>query len=282
VILLATMISIIIPAYNEGATIRRCLEALSHQTLPRSSYELIVVDGNSKDNTREIAAEYADHVFIQESERVPGARNDGFARAMYDIVATTDADCVVAPDWVEQIMHSFKDQRVVLAFGPVTPIERTPKNRRYVLLFNTLMRFGATTRLYYYTLGCNTVFRHDALERAGMYRIMDAGDDLEVATRMRKEGKVVFNRRLQVGFDFRRYEQFGFWKTLYEWYWIVLKGGVSKRFTYTQRVYQKPDPGVLPVSPAPSGKSNNKWQYQGGLSTITCISESYSVTEEDR
>jgi cellulose synthase/poly-beta-1,6-N-acetylglucosamine synthase-like glycosyltransferase len=275
------MISIIIPAYNEGATIRRCLDALSHQTIPRSSYELIVVDGNSKDNTREIAAEYADQVFIQESERVPGARNDGFARAMYDIVATTDADSIVAPDWVEQILLSFKDQRVVLAFGPVTPIERTPKNRRYVLLFNTLMRFGAATRLYYYTLGCNTVFRYEALERAGMYRIMDAGDDLEVARRMRKEGKVVFNRKLKVGFDFRRYEQFGFWKTLYEWYWIVLKGGVSKRYTYTQRVYQKPEPGVLPVPPGPSGKSSNKWQYRAGLSTITCISESCSVTDEE-
>jgi cellulose synthase/poly-beta-1,6-N-acetylglucosamine synthase-like glycosyltransferase len=275
------MISIIIPAYNEGATIRRCLDALSHQTVPRSSYELIVVDGNSKDNTREIAAEYSDHVFIQESERVPGARNDGFTRAMYDIVATTDADSIVAPDWVEQILHSFKDPRVVLAFGPVTPIEVTPKNRRYVLLFNTLMRFGAATRLYYYTLGCNTVFRYDALERAGMYKIMDAGDDLEVAIRMRKEGKVVFNRKLRVGFDFRRYEQFGFWKTLYEWYRIVLQGGVSKKFSYTQRAYQKPDPGGLPGTPVLLGENNNKWQYRAGLSTITCISESYRVTDED-
>ena len=275
------MLSIIIPAYNEGATIRRCLDALSNQTIPRSSYELIVVDGNSKDNTREIAAEYADLVFIQDSERVPGARNDGFVRARYDIVATTDADSIVAQDWVEQILHSFKDPRVVLTFGPVTPIKVTPKNRRYVLLFNTLMRFGAATRLYYYTLGCNTVFRYEALERAGMYRIMDAGDDLEVAVRMRKEGKVVFNRKLKVGFDFRRYEQFGFWKTLGEWYWIVMAGGISKKFSYTQRVYQKPDPAVLPVTTGPSGKNINKWQYRAGLSTITCISESYSVTDED-
>jgi cellulose synthase/poly-beta-1,6-N-acetylglucosamine synthase-like glycosyltransferase len=275
------MISIIIPAYNEGATIRKCLDALSHQTIQRSFYELIVVDGNSKDNTREIAAEYADHVFIQESERVPGARNDGFARAMYDIVATTDADSIVAHDWVEQILHSFNDPRVVLAFGPVIPIEVNPKNRRYVLLFNTLMRFGAATRMYYYTLGCNTVFRYEALERAGMYRIMDAGDDLEVARRMRKEGKVVFNRNLKVGFDFRRYEQFGFWKTLYEWYWIVLKGGVSKKFSYTQRVYQKSDPLGLPVTPGPSGINNNKWQFRAGLSTMTCISENYSVTDEE-
>jgi cellulose synthase/poly-beta-1,6-N-acetylglucosamine synthase-like glycosyltransferase len=215
---------------------------------------LIVADGNSSDNTREIAAEYADLVFIQDSERVPGARNDGFARAKYDIVATTDADSIVAPDWIEQVLYSFKEPHVVLAFGPVTPIEVTPKNRRYVLLFNTLMHFGATTRLYYYTLGCNTAFRYDALKRAGMYRIMDAGDDLEVSIRIRKEGKVVFNSNLKVGFDFRRYEQFGFWKTIAEWYRIVLKGGISKSVSYTRRTYQKPVMRGLSISPGYSGK----------------------------
>jgi cellulose synthase/poly-beta-1,6-N-acetylglucosamine synthase-like glycosyltransferase len=246
------MISVIIPAYNEEATIQRCLSALSHQTIPRSSYELIVVDGNSSDRTREIAAEYADLVFIQESERVPGARNDGFARAKFPIVATTDADSIAAPDWIEQILHSFKDPAVVLAFGPVTAIEDTPKNRRYVLLFDILMGLGATTRLYYYTLGCNTVFNYKALRQAGMYRVMDAGDDLEVATRMRKEGKVAFNPGLKVGFDFRRYDQYGFWQTIFEWYWIVLCGGVSKRFTYTRREYKNPvpdrnaEPGATP------------------------------------
>jgi len=236
------MISVIIPAYNEEATIERCLIALTHQTVPRSSYELIVVDGNSRDRTREIAAQYADLVFIQESARVPGARNDGFVRAKYDIVATTDADCIAAPDWIEQILHSFADPRVVLAFGPVTSIEDTPKNRRYVLLFDLLMYFGAISRLYYYTLGCNTIFRYDALAHAGMYRIMDAGDDLEIATRLRKEGKVVFNRIMKVGFDFRRYDQYGFWRTIYEWYRIVLAGGVSQKYTYTRKEYKNPNP----------------------------------------
>lgn len=183
------------------------------------------MDGNSRDRTREIAAGFADMVFIQESERVPGARNDGFRRAKYDIVATTDADSVVAPNWIEQILYTFDDPRVVLAFGPVTPIENTYKNQLYVLLFDLLMHFGASTRLYYYTLGCNTIFRYEALKKAGMYRIMDAGDDLEVATRMRKLGTVAFNPRLKVGFDFRRYDQYGFWRTIFEWYWIVLQGG---------------------------------------------------------
>ena len=232
------MISIVIPAYNEEKRINRCLDALVNQTVPREMYEIIVVDGGSKDKTREIAAGYADNVFIQKSERVAGARNDGFVSSRYDLVATTDADSIAMPNWVENVIQSFKEPEVVLSFGPVTSIEISPENRRYTLLFNALMKLGAYSKLYYYTLGCNTAFRKDALYRAGMYRIMDAGDDLEIARRMRKEGKVKFEPDMKVGFDFRRYEEFGFWRTLYEWYYIVLQGGVSDAYSYTRREYQ--------------------------------------------
>jgi len=232
------MISIIIPAYNEESRIERCLHALTKQTVPRDQYEIIVVDGGSKDRTREIAAGYADQVFIQRSERVAGARNDGFLSSKHDLVATTDADSIVSPKWVDSVIKSFKCNDVVLSFGPVTWIEKNPENRRYTLLFNALMKLGAYSKLYYYTLGCNTAFRKDALLRAGMYRILDAGDDLEIAVRMRKEGKVKFAPDMTVGFDFRRYDEFGFWRTIYEWYYIVLQGGISDAYSYTRREYK--------------------------------------------
>ena len=231
------MISVIIPAYNEEKRIERSLSALTSQTVPREMYEIIVVDGGSQDQTRKIAADYADQVFIQESQRVAGARNDGFAHSRYDLVATTDADSIVAPNWVESVIRSFSDPEVILSFGPVTSIDKTPENRRYSLLFNGLMRFGAMTNLYYYTLGCNTAFRKQALMEAGMYRILDAGDDLEIAVRMRKLGRVKYAPDMKVGFDFRRYDQFGFWKTIYEWYSIVLQGGISDKYSYTHREY---------------------------------------------
>lgn len=233
------MISVVIPAYNEEKRIGRSLSALTSQTVPREMYEIIVVDGGSQDQTRDIAADYAEKVFIQESERVAGARNDGFNRSRYDLVATTDADSVVAPNWVESVIKSFSDPEVVLSFGPVTSIDDTPENRRYSLLFNGLMRFGAMTGLYYYTLGCNTAFRKEPLKKVGMYRILDAGEDLEIAVRMRKMGKIEFAPDMRVGFDFRRYDQFGFWKTIYEWYYIVLHGGISDKYSYTRRDYEK-------------------------------------------
>ncbi|MBP1929620.1 glycosyltransferase involved in cell wall biosynthesis [Methanolinea mesophila] len=276
------MISVIVPAYNEGETIRRCMQALSRQTVPRDMYELIVVDGNSEDNTREIAAEYADIVFIQESERVPGARNDGFLRAKYDILATTDADSLVAPDWIEHILATFSDPGVVCAFGPVTPIQDTRKNRRYVLLFNTLMKVGSKTRLFYYTLGCNTAFRSDAFRRAGMYRIMDAGDDLEVSVRMRRRGRVRFDPGMKVGFDFRRYEQFGFWKTIIEWYVIVLQGGISRRFSYTKRAYHTPGAPGQPFPPGQTQKNKKLWKLRLALSSLAGVSGNLNTEGKNR
>ena len=66
------MISVIVPTYNEEESIASCLESLCNQTIPRGAYEIIVVDGNSKDRTREIAAKYADPDFVQRGKRSAG------------------------------------------------------------------------------------------------------------------------------------------------------------------------------------------------------------------
>ncbi len=238
------MISIVIPTYNEEARITRCLSALSRQTVDRDQYELIVVDGDSKDKTREFASAYADKVFIQRSERVGGARNDGIIESVYDLVGTTDADSIIPENWVEELIRSFKRPDVVQAYGPVTTIENNAKNRMYATFFNTMIWAGAGTGLWHYTLGCNTAFRKDAFIKAGMYRTYDAGDDLEIPLRMKKEGRIHFNPNLVIGFDFRRYEEYGFWKTLLEWYYVVLSGGESDKVRYSRREYCPcPDPG---------------------------------------
>jgi glycosyltransferase involved in cell wall biosynthesis len=233
------MISVIIPSYNEEANIGACLESLSRQTVNRDKYEIIVVDGNSKDATREIASRYADLVFIQTSKKVGGARNDGVMRSKGDIVATTDADCIIPPDWVERIGRDFSsDPDMVQLYGPVYPIEGGIKNHAYLALANTFSRLGYYSGTLYYTLGCNTAFRRDAFLEAGMYHCIDAGDDLEIARRMRKIGRVRLDNHLKVGFSMRRYQQFGTLKSLYEWIYIVLHGGESEKCSYTKREYK--------------------------------------------
>jgi glycosyltransferase involved in cell wall biosynthesis len=232
------MISVVIPAYNEEEHILRCLVSLSHQTIPRNEYEIIVVDGNSRDRTRELAERYADRVFIQRSRKVGGARNDGILDAQGDIVATTDADCIIPPDWLETIEKGFREQGTVQLYGPVFPIENELKHRISLALANSFSRAGYYTRTLYYTLGCNTAFDREAVVKAGMYRCIDAGDDLEIALRMKRYGRVRFDSRLRVGFSMRRYQQFGTLKSLYEWLYIVTKGGESDKYSYSRREYK--------------------------------------------
>jgi len=233
------MISVVIPAYNEEQNIAACLESLERQTIPRDQYEIIVVDGGSKDRTREIAARYADLVFIQTSKKVGGARNDGAMKAEGEIIATTDADCIIPPDWLEVIRNGFeRDPLVVQLYGPVDPIEGGIKNHLFLALANTFSRFGYYTGIFYYTLGCNSAFRRDAFMEAGMYACIDAGDDLEIARRMKELGRVKFANRMRVLFSMRRYEQFGTIRSLYEWVYIVAHGGESEKKSYTRKEYK--------------------------------------------
>ena len=232
------MISVIIPSFNEEENIAQCLVSLSHQTIDRTEYEIIVVDGGSTDKTCEIARKYADMVFIQTSKKVGGARNDGAQASKGEIIATTDADCILPSDWIEQVRNAFVDPAVVQVYGPVYPIEDSIGNRFSLSLANTFSRIGYYSRTFYYTLGCNTAFRRDAFIKAGMYRCIDAGDDLEIAMRMKDEGKIRFLGGLKVGFSMRRYQQYGTLKSLYEWFYIVAHGGETKKYAYSQKKYK--------------------------------------------
>jgi glycosyltransferase involved in cell wall biosynthesis len=233
------MISVVVPTYNEEANIASCLESLCNQTLPRERYEIIVVDGNSKDRTREIAERYADLVFVQTSKKVGGARNDGAKAAKGEIIATTDADCIIPPDWLERIEEDFADHPdAVQVFGLVYPKEKGIKNAASLALANFFSRLGALTHTLYYTLGCNTAFRREVFMQIGMYRCIDAGDDLEIARRTRKVGTVLLDPKLRVAFDMRRYEQFGTIKSLWEWIVIVVRGGDSEKYSYSKREYK--------------------------------------------
>lgn len=232
------MISVVVPTFNEEENIAQCLVSLCHQTVPRNEYEIIVVDGGSKDATCDIARKYADKVFVQTSKKVGGARNDGTMAAAGDILATTDADCILPPDWIRRVGENFKDPRVVQIYGPVYPIEDGWHNKFSLMLANNFSRLGYYSRTFYYTLGCNTAFRKDAFIAAGMYRCIDAGDDLEVAMRMIDHGKIKFDGKMKVGFSMRRYQKFGTVKSLYEWGYIVAQGGESKKYSYTQKDYK--------------------------------------------
>ncbi|HLE97227.1 MAG TPA: glycosyltransferase family 2 protein [Candidatus Thermoplasmatota archaeon] len=88
------LLSVVIPAMNEEAGIGQVLEAIPRATLKEIGWdvEVVVVDGESVDRTREIAAEKAARVVVEPRRGYGRAYKTGFARARGDVIATGDAD----------------------------------------------------------------------------------------------------------------------------------------------------------------------------------------------
>ena len=219
------MISIVVPTFNEEKNIKRCLKALLNQTIPRDQIEIIVVDGNSNDHTREIAAEFADIVLIQTSKGVGGARNDGFRIAKYDLVATTDADCEPSPSWVESILKRFEKDNVVAVTGILKPFDWGEMNWLEILIYRTLFEASNLLLLilaafgHYHLCGANSAFKKSIFLDLGGYLPLAYADDVEIFKRIKKKGDIEFSGEMQINYSVRRIKKLG----LMNYFYLILK-----------------------------------------------------------
>lgn len=211
------MITVIIPTYNEEKNIEKCLQSFQSQTIPRESFEIVIVDGSSKDKTCEIAARYADRVILQISKGVGGARNDGAQVAKGEILVTTDADCLPPEDWLKVIQDNFRDG-VVAATGTLTPIITEDmsdlESFTYKLLFeisNVILRVGSWIG-YYHLCGANSAFDREAFIKTGGYSDLPYSDDIEISKRLKPLGKVVFDKDIGLHYSVRRIKKLGLLK----------------------------------------------------------------------
>lgn len=97
------LISVIIPVYNSGSTIRKCLESLNCQTY--TNYEILIVDDGSTDNSLDICKEVCHHsnnvhIFHKENGGSASARNLGLEKAKGEWITFVDSDDWVYPDYL--------------------------------------------------------------------------------------------------------------------------------------------------------------------------------------
>lgn len=109
--------SIIVPAYNAGATIEHCLKALMQQSLDMEGYEVIVVDDGSTDMTGYIIKKFPVKYIWQSNRGPAAARNHGAAKAAGELLLFTDSDCVPDYKWLEEMTRPFAEQNIAAVKG---------------------------------------------------------------------------------------------------------------------------------------------------------------------
>jgi glucosyl-dolichyl phosphate glucuronosyltransferase len=108
-------VSVIVATYNRCEVLRGGLESLLHQQTAGTTYEVIVADNNSTDDTRRVVEElrqqspHVDLIYCFEGQQgVSYARNTGIAHARAPILAFTDDDIRPAHDWVARVHEGFQ------------------------------------------------------------------------------------------------------------------------------------------------------------------------------
>ena len=112
------LVSIIVPTYNSAATLEACLKSASEQTY--SNIEIIVVDDNSKDNTKEIARRYTKHVYNKGPER-SWQRNYAVTKSRGEYVVIIDSDMELTPKVIEACVEEISKSQDIT--GVIIPEE---------------------------------------------------------------------------------------------------------------------------------------------------------------
>jgi glycosyltransferase involved in cell wall biosynthesis len=102
----APQVSVIIPVWNRGKKLSKCLESVLDQTF--TDYEVVVVDNASTDGTKSVIDEFARRnskvKYLHEPKRgIGSARYKGEIFSKGKVILMTDSDCEVPPDWIEKM-----------------------------------------------------------------------------------------------------------------------------------------------------------------------------------
>ena len=143
-------ISIIVAAKNEETNIENLLHSLSKLNYPNNSFEVIVVDDESKDSTADIVQnyikEFSNFKLISSSGKPypakKGALSVGIKKSKFDYILTTDADCVVPPNWLSIASRYFeKGSDIIFGLTPYLCEELSEKNNNLVNRISSFERF---------------------------------------------------------------------------------------------------------------------------------------------
>lgn len=213
-------LSVVLPTYNRAESLRRALGALTRQSADPSSYEIVVVDNNCTDGTREMVKAMEDPRIRLVSEPRQGlafARNAGLDAALGPVLAFTDDDVEVARDWVETIVTTLdKNPAVDGVGGRVLPAWECGRRPGWLTREHwaplALQDHGDARTTFdrghpIGLIGANVAFRRKVFERVGLFsasvqrvkNVIGSTEDHELLTRLYDAGgRMLYHPRMLV------------------------------------------------------------------------------------
>ncbi|MCZ6679289.1 MAG: glycosyltransferase [Candidatus Poribacteria bacterium] len=192
-------VSIIIPARNAQHTLKACLDSLTHLNYPNAQMEILIVDGMSTDNTRKIAGLYNTTLVENPKQSHRSGINLGFEKAVGNLVAFTDADCILDKNWLENSLKYFQgDECIAGVSGPIQmPCQQNTFQRAVAFLFSLAVLVAKSSHKETQKTvqdvedfpTCNAIYRKAALNAVmPLDENPYGGSDLELSYRLRQSG----------------------------------------------------------------------------------------------
>jgi len=188
------VLSIVVCTYNRERLLDNCLASICKQNVDREHYEVIVVDNNSKDDTRRVVSRYVGEdgnirYVTEENQGLSYARNRGCREASGIYLGYIDDDAIAPAQYVSKILEVIEKYGPDILGGPVYPFYGGEKPRWFEDEYETRKHaeksgFSRTCRIS----GGNFIIKKAVLERIGMFDVklgmrgdeMGFGEDAKV------------------------------------------------------------------------------------------------------
>lgn len=189
------LVSIVVPAYNEGRVIIGCVESIL--ACPYPNKEIILVNDGSTDDTLEHMQRFSNQKNIIIVDKPNGGKasalNAGLAHARGEFVFCVDADGIFTADTIAAMLRAFDGSYVGAVCGSDAPIN-LDRPQTHLAAIQTHVGTGFVRRALS-LIGCLPIvsgnigaFRRSALARTGGFRPGLLGEDLELTWRMHRAG----------------------------------------------------------------------------------------------
>jgi glycosyltransferase involved in cell wall biosynthesis len=200
------LVSVIIPTYNRRERLSRVLDGLVRQSVPRGSFEVVVVDDGSADGTAEwLAAStfpFPVRALRQENRGPSAARNAGIEAARGDLVLFLDDDVVPEPQLIEEHLRSHGAESGVVVIGPLAsaPSYRQPwvawEQEKLEIQYRAMARGELEPTFRQFWTGNASVAREHLVATGGFDTVLRRNEDVELGYRLTKRNlRFRFNPR---------------------------------------------------------------------------------------